>query len=89
MTEDKIRKIIISSTVGAILLLILLLLVMVYQLIAIRVERNRKVELEQKIAEYEALIEDGEETYEARSLRAWIEMRARELGYVFDTDIGL
>ena len=62
---------------------------MIYQLVAIRIEKTRQAELEQKIALYNELIEEGNDTVEARSLRAWIEMRARELGYVFETDVPL
>ena len=89
MTEEKAKRLIISGTIGAVLLLFVLLSVMVYQLIAIRFEKKKEIELESKIAQYEQLIEAGEDTIEARSLRAWIEMRAREIGYVYDTDVKL
>ena len=45
MTEEKAKRLIISTTVGAILLLFVLISVMVYQLIAIRVENKKKAEL--------------------------------------------
>lgn len=89
MTEEKTRRLIIASTVGAVLLLFVLLSVMIYGLVAIRLENKEKLELENKIAEYNRLIEEGEDTLEVRSMRAWIEMRARELGYVFDSDVPL
>lgn len=89
MTEEKAKRLIISTTVGAILLLFMLISVMVYQLIAIRVENNKKAELESKIIEYNRLIESGEDTLEARSTKAWIIMRARELGYKDIGDITL
>ncbi len=89
MTEEKTKKLIISTTVGAVLLLFILLSIMVYQLVAIRIEKTRQAELEQSIARYNELIKEGNDTVEARSLRAWIEMRARELGYVFETDVPL
>lgn len=60
---------------------------MIYQLISIGVEQNRIKELEQKIAEYSRLIEDGENTIEVRKLKWWIEREARELGYVYPDDI--
>ncbi len=89
MTEEKAKRLIISTTVGAILLLFVLISVMVYQLIAIRVENNKKVELENKIIEYNRLIESGEDTLEARSTKAWIVMRARELGLKDPFDVTL
>ena len=89
MTEEKVKKIIVASTVGAVLLLFILISVMVYGIIALNHERQKGRELEQKITEYNRLIKEGEDTLEARSLRAWIEMRARELGYVFESDVPL
>ncbi len=89
MTEEKAKKLIVASTVGAVLLLFILISVMVYGIIALNHERQKGKLLEQKITEYNRLIKEGEDTLEARSLRAWIEMRARELGYVFETDVPL
>ena len=89
MTEEKAKRLIISGTVGAVLLLFMLISVMVYQLIAIRVENNKKAELESKIIEYNRLIESGEDTLEARSTKAWIVMRARELGLKDPFDVNL
>lgn len=89
MTEEKAKKLIVASTVGAVLLLFILISVMVYGIIALNHERQKGKVLEQKITEYNRLIKEGEDTLEARSLRAWIEMRARELGYVFETDVPL
>ena len=66
---------------------VILLMVMVYQLISIGVEQKRINELETKIAEYQQLIEEGEETVRVRNLAWWIEREARELGYVFNDDI--
>ncbi len=87
MTEEKAKRLIVASTVGAVVLVVILLMVMVYQLISIGVERNRINELETKIAEYNQLVEEGEETVRVRNLAWWIEREARELGYVFKDDI--
>ena len=86
MDESKKKRLIVSATVGAVLLLIMLLFIMVYQLVSMAVLKNKQRELDASIAEYEQLIEDGEKTLEARSKRWWIERRARELGYIFDGD---
>ena len=59
---------------------------MVHQLISANVEKKRIDELDAKIVEYRELIEEGEETIEARSMRWWIEREARELGYYYDGD---
>lgn len=89
ITEEKAKRLIVASTVGAVLLLSILLIVMVYQLIHIGVYNNRIANYNAKIAEYEALIEQGEETKEIRSMRWWIEREARELGlkYVYDKEL--
>ena len=50
------------------------------------VKNNQIRQLESKIAEYNQLIAEGEETKEIRSMRWWIEREARELGYVFADD---
>lgn len=89
MEESKTKKLIISTTVGAVLLVFILLAVMVYQLISIKTLRDKRAELDASIAEYERLIEEGGDTLEARSKRWWIERRARELGLVYEGDTKL
>ena len=85
-TEKKFKNLIVAGTVGAVLLLVILLSVMIFQIISISVEKKKLNELEEQIAIYKELIEDGENTVEARTSRWWIIERARELGYVFDGD---
>ena len=63
------------------------MMVMIYQLISISVKRNKINELEARIAEYNRLIESGEDTIKVRSEARWIEREARELGYIFKDDI--
>ena len=86
MTESKAKKMIVATTVGAILLLVILLSVMVYQMISIQTERNPIAQLENQIKEYKILIENGEETIEIRKMREWIEREARKLGYNYSLD---
>ncbi len=81
MTEEKTKRVIVATTVGAVLLLVIMLAIMVYQIIAIQVKKNRIEYLESQIAKYDELIEDGEQTIEARSLEEWIIREARRLGY--------
>ncbi len=86
MTQEKQKRLIIASTVGAVLLVLILLMIMVYQLIAIGVENRRYNELTETIAEYEQLIADGEDSIKIQSTYNWIVRRARELGYRFEND---
>ena len=81
MTETKAKKMIIATTVGAVLLLVILLSIMVYQMISIKAEENRIANLKEQIKQYEVLIANGEETIEIRQMREWIEREARKLGY--------
>ena len=81
MTETKAKKMIIATTVGAVLLLVILLSIMVYQMISIKTEENRIANLKEQIKQYEVLIANGEETIEIRQMREWIEREARKLGY--------
>lgn len=85
MTEEKAKKVIVATTVGAILLLFILISIMVYQMISIKVEKNRIKYLEDQILKYEALIDSGEETIEIRKMKEWIEREARKLGYSYST----
>ena len=80
MTEEKAKKVIVATTVGAVLLLVILLAIMAYQMISIRVKENRIADLKEQKAIYEQLIAQGEETIEVRSMREWIEREARKLG---------
>lgn len=89
MKENEFKKLVLSLTVGAVLLLVLLLFIMIYQLFSIRALKRQEAELESKIAEYELLIDNAEDTLEARQMRWWIERRARELGYVYVGDVTL
>ena len=86
MTETKAKRVIVASTVGAVLLLFILVTIMVYQMISIGVKKNRIEYLEGQIEKYEILTKQGEETIEARSMREWIEREARKLGYRYSFD---
>ena len=86
MTETKAKRLIVASTVGAVLLLFILVAIMVYQMISIQVKKNRIEYLEGQIAKYDILKAKGEETIEIRSMREWIEREARKLGYSYSSD---
>ncbi len=86
MTEEKRKRLIVSATVGAVLLIVILIFVMVFQLVSIGNKKREIKALNDKIAEYKVLIEDETKVKEARSSYWWIVSRARELGYCFDGD---
>lgn len=89
MTEEKRKRLVVAGTVGAVLLVVILMFVMVFQLISLQIRKNAYNELQAEIARYEQLIENGQDTLEARSKKNWIERRARELGYVYPSDVEL
>jgi lipid A disaccharide synthetase len=89
MEKSKAERLIVAITVGAVLLIVILVSVWIYQLIKLNVRNKQVAELVDKIEEYNELIEKGKEVYEARSMRWWIEQRARELGYTLKTDVPL
>jgi Na+/melibiose symporter-like transporter len=86
MTENKLKRIIVASTVGAVLLMLILLSIMIYQLISIKVQKDIADELDRQYKTYQQLIKEGEETIEARSMREWIEREARKLGLSYEFD---
>ena len=89
MNESKLKKVIVAVTVGAVALMFFLVSFLVYQLVFINTEKRKGEDLTEKIAEYNALIEQGEDTLETRSMRWWIERRAREIGYTYEDDLPL
>ena len=80
MTEEKAKRVIVATTVGAVLLLVFLLVLMSYQMISIKVKENRIAYLD---SQYQILLEltsKAEETIETRSMKEWIEKEAGKLG---------
>ncbi len=86
MPAEKIKRLIVSSVVTAVLLLFILLSIMVYQMIAIKNTRRQIDALNKEISELEAEKEQTEDKIELW-LSDWkIEERQRELGWVYEQD---
>lgn len=86
MPAEKLKKLIVSSVVTAVLLLFILLSIMVYQMIAIVNGRKKIDALNQKIAELEQEIEETD-----AEIQLWLsdwkeEERQRELGWSYPED---
>ncbi len=86
MPEEKLKKLIVSSVVTAVLLLFILLSIMVYQMIAIKNEKKRIDAYDQKIQELETEIAKTE-----GEINLWLsdwkqEERQRELGWTYPED---
>ena len=89
MTEEKSKKLIVASTVGAVLLAVILLAVLIYQLFAMGAEKRKIAYFEERIAECNRMIEEGENIKMARSERDWIIAEARKYGYILSTDTNI
>ncbi len=86
MPAEKLKKLIVSSVVTAVLLLFILLSIMVYQMIALRNVQKKIDGLNEQIAALEAEKAETEDEIELW-LSDWkIEERQRELGWVYEKD---
>ena len=86
MQEEKFKRIVVASVVTAVLLFIILVSTMIFQMLAISTHKQKIKELDTKITEYNQMIQETGDTIETRSMRWWIERRARELGYHYQDD---
>lgn len=84
MTDDKAKRVIVASVVGAVVLFVILLSVLIFQYIKINVSNREYDSLVAQIEEYKELYAGAEDSLKAREDLYWIVQRARELGYEFD-----
>lgn len=90
MTEEKIKKITVASTVCAVCLLFVLLFVfLVPSLISMGSKKKQLAEYEKEKQHYQELIENASDDL-ALNKELWVIVsRARELGYRFPDDIDI
>lgn len=86
MPESKQKKIIMASTVTAVLLLAILVVVLVYQLASIGTLKKKRAALRAEIERYEAQLEGDMTELEKWQTLEWIEKKARELGMYYEGD---
>ena len=86
MPASKMKNIIVASVVTGILLLFILLSVMVFQMISIKNEQRKINALEAQIVELQAQIDQTEDKIVHWTGQFKIEERARELGWIYETD---
>ena len=88
MTEQKAKRVIVASTVGAVILAFILIFVMVWQMCKINSDKKKIAYYNAKIAEYNRLIDDANgENEKAKTSRDWLIYEAQKLGYIFDGDL--
>ena len=86
MTETKQKKLIMASTVTAVLLAVILLVVMCYQLISMSVLKNKRARLKSEIEQLKQIVQTTTDEVEKWEALEWIEKKARELGMYYDGD---
>lgn len=86
MPAEKLKKLIVSSVVTAVLLLFILLSIMVYQMISIRKVQVKIDALNEQIASLEAEKAQTEDEIDLWLSEWKIEERQRELGWVYEQD---
>lgn len=89
MKEEKFKRIVIGSTVTAVILLVFLLCFMVYQLISIGQKKSLEADLLAQIEYCQHVIATSENDIEIYNSRVWLEMAARKLGMLGYGDIDL
>lgn len=87
MKEEKFKRIVIGSTVTAVILLVFLVCFMVYQLISIGQKKSLEAELIAQIERCQHIIATSEDDIEIYKSRVWLEMAARKLGMLGHGDI--
>ena len=88
MQEEKFKKVVIGSTVAAVILLAFLLVFLIGQLISISSRKSREAELLRQIEEYERYIETAQSDCEVYQGRIWLEIAVRELLALRGEDAG-
>ena len=86
MTESKQNKLIMSTTVTAVLLAVILLVVMCYQLISMSVLKKKRARLKSEIEALQKIVQETTDEVEKWEPLEWIEKKARELGMYYDGD---
>jgi len=86
MTEEKAKKVIVASTVGAVLLALVLIFVMVWQMCKINSDKKMIAYYNAKIKECNQMIKDEEDNKIAIMTKEKLIYEARKLGYIFKGD---
>ncbi len=83
LTDEKVKKIAVGATVAGVLLVIFLVVILIIQFVQIGVANAQSRRLDEEIAKYEQMIEDGQgnlEFYQSEEALYWL---AVERGWDF------
>ena len=86
MTEEKIKRITVATTVCAVVLFCFLMFVFVFQIVKISASKKLEAEYDAQISYLEELRDEGVDKIDLHKQSWVVQARARELGYNFDMD---
>ncbi len=87
MPEEKLKKMVVAVVVAGTILVVLLLGVILYQFISMGIKQGIIGSANEKISEYERLIEALDDDLDAYTRDEILEKLAREYGYIYPDDV--
>lgn len=86
ISEEKIRKIAVGTTIGGVLLIVFLVIILIIQFVQIGVGNSKKKQLDEQISQYEQAIEQGQKDVEFYETGNGLYWYARwKYGFTFDS----
>ena len=81
LTEEKVRKIVTGATVAGVLLIVFLVAILIVQFVQIGIVNQKRAEYDALIEQYNDMIESGENSLELLELEETLRSLAMENGW--------
>lgn len=81
LTEEKVRKIVTGATVAGVLLMVFLVAILIVQFVQIGIVNQKRAEYDALIEQYNEMIESGENSLELLELEETLRSLAMENGW--------
>lgn len=81
LTEEKVRKIVTGATVAGVLLIVFLVAILIVQFVQIGIVNQKRAEYDALIEQYNEMIESGENSLELLQLEETLRSLAMENGW--------
>ena len=81
LTEEKVRKIVTGATVAGVLLIVFLVAILIVQFVQIGIVNQKRAEYDALIEQYNEMIESGENSLELLELEETLRSLAMENGW--------
>lgn len=81
LTEEKVRKIVTGATVAGVLLIVFLVAILIVQFVQIGIVNQKRAEYDALIEQYNEMIESGEKSLELLELEETLRSLAMENGW--------